>query len=472
MASPNPPVGQLPPPADLSTNIATGLMNFGFATLGSAFAQEFQDPSLAAPLAQIGTNISNTLRERWYRKEEEDFMNLYGKKYIADAQSLASQLKADFAAINAGEISDVEGGVRTIDPTSEAAGRMRDDLIRNAGDRLTQLDDQLMENAGKYASNPFISQKIQNLVQSRSQAITAMTGPTASQESEINLAKTNLLRAQATAAKRGPQAKEKQLSPEKESPMGLYINVLKADPQQLHGYLAGTDDGRKRISPYMDSARSELATELVAKDPQLAWNKDQLNMRLDKMKSEQQERAALKYIGAVYPPGVQNALLSMTKYQEMLPAPKEEIKPPAFTGLMTDEERESNYEVGKEEALTGLERLVREQRPENVDELLRIWETDWLEPFVARNFAANKGAREEAARFKNFMRTWIKKNWGASGIATQEYGKGPISGRQRWGSRGGPFSRLIDRKKVKLIAKGAENVLDVLGDITEKELPK
>ena len=95
-----PPQEREQPPGDMRKAVGTGLQRFGFAMIGSAMAEHFDDPALAAPITKMGDEIIGTLHDRWWKQEYENFAADHGQRFTQSMQELRAGISRQFNEIN------------------------------------------------------------------------------------------------------------------------------------------------------------------------------------------------------------------------------------------------------------------------------------------------------------------------------------------------------------------------------------
>ncbi len=416
---------QMPATGSIRQNVSSGLTQLGFNLLGSAMAEEFEDPRLAAPVEQMGSNIVNTLRQRWFQKEHEDFQSMYGDKYKADSEQLDMRFKSQMEDLAQGIIGqNVDGSAIMVDPADPRAVRARDNIIRSTIMDMSKLDDGLMAAADKYRTNPFVSQKIQNIVQSRSQLIEELTGPTMAQQSEMNLAKIENTRADTRLKNRmpvdpsggsGSKTKFADMSPRQ-------IMTKLGGPIDFAEWLVGTPEGQQHMAGWQDMGAASYKQQLVAQDPSLAFNEDALNTRVAEKEAMFDKRGAAMYIADVFPELAPH-MSQMPRFKDWFPQRAAAVHDPVIKGAMTKKEEDASIESAQAPALVTLERIIREKNPKTIDDAIGEWENKFLQAYTAQQIADIPATKSFRDRFQKEIRKWIRdpKNWKEIPIAAEKY---------------------------------------------------
>ncbi len=286
--------------------VSKGLMRASFGILGQAFAQEFGAPAGQA-IVETGDRLTRSMQMRWWQKEQEDFKTMHMQDYTTRTKELSSRLKDQMSALDKGILVDEAGNVTNIDPTSEQANRMRDDLLKTSILSLQELDTEYMNSAEKYRSNPLINNSIQNLMASRSQMIAELTGPSPSMEREDQLAGTDLKRAQAENLRSEAAYNRSGRGAAAGKPKDFF---KLAPDEQLATYgwggigriLMGTKEGRERLGPYGLPVEADVVKEIQDKYGIPPMHPD-FEMRKNQEEERIMKESLVKYVRANFGPG-------------------------------------------------------------------------------------------------------------------------------------------------------------------------
>jgi len=258
---------QQQPPGEMQRTISTGLTNMGFAFLGSAFAQEFNNPALAKPFEQMGANITNTLHDRWWKAEYDNFISQNGRPYQDKMMAIRTKMSDTMSMINRGVYTDANGVTQNLDLDSPA-GKERVSLLRQEAftsslSGISNLTDQYAQSAGKYANNPYINKEIEGVVTRQSESISQQFGPTMVQANEASRAQTRLMDSQAHKEDRLPADRSKGSETDKLKNATIGDLIQNKGIDWTADYLPNTPQGREKIAAFIGGARAEVTQQII-----------------------------------------------------------------------------------------------------------------------------------------------------------------------------------------------------------------
>lgn len=252
-------------PGPFRKAISTGMIEAGFGLLGSAFAGQFNDPAIGQQFQQMGSNISATLMDRWYKKEYEDFVATNGQAYKDRLQELQKRTEKTFNMINRGVYTDPETGVtQKIKPGGDEASFIRENLQRTMYGELSQITQGYMSAAAKYSNNPYVNAEIAGVIKAQSDEINNKFGPAITTAQEVQRQEMRLKREQAGYYSRVPQPDSGSDSQAHFKAMTVRELIEEKGLTGAANYLSSTLDGQERLNPYKAGLEANLDRQIEA----------------------------------------------------------------------------------------------------------------------------------------------------------------------------------------------------------------
>lgn len=402
-------------------DLSAGFLEASFGILGNTFANDSGNPQDAEPYKKLGSVISSTLHDRWYKQEYENFQAQYVNSYQQAGNSIRTGLQMQMSSLDRGELLQPDGSITKIDTKSEGFLRTKDTVIRQSASAIQKINDQFLQDAGKYTNNPYISDIAQNLMASQAQIIAQATGPTAAQASEEGLAKIDTERSQKRYLDRLPALSGS--GNEKENKRGDPRALLSELGYQGFGeMLVGTPNGREWTEPFQKTAESQIKQELLKKDPRLADDPDMLALRMRGQENAVQERAAGLYFKTTFPEEARE-IEGLPEFDRFFPEPvEEEAEAPQISGLLTKKETEMRVDELSQGALDELERIVKEEDPKNIDQAIDQVINRWLPSTLERT--TSKNASKFRAEAKRALIKFLSdpENWSQKKVIQETFG--------------------------------------------------
>ena len=456
--NPNP-NAQVPNPDLINStrqDISAGLIEASFGILGQTFAQDANNPALAEPYAKLGATISNALHDRWHKQEYENFQAQYVNQYQSAANAISGNLQMQMSSLDRGEMIQPDGSITKIDPKSEGFLRTKDTVIRQSMQAIHRINDQFLQDAAKFTTNPYISQVAQNLMQGTANLVSEATGPTPADETEKGYADIENTREQSAYYRRLPQPHAGSGSDD--------INK-RGDPRALleelgvpgfMEYLVGTEQGRKWTEPYQIQEAGRVRDEILEKNPELADDPDALAEMLKAREGEIQERAAGSYMGITFPG--ESEVMKDPYYKKQFGRffhERKETEEPAqvATALTSKEEAEKLDEV-YDQAVVVLDEVIRTGSPRSINEAINQVLNKWFPGFIKKYAAGSPGAIAFRKKAKSKLIEFLSKqeNWERSEIAKEKFGRKEFGAYEKW--RGGLFGEGAPESKATSPEKG------------------
>lgn len=263
-----------PPRRERSLAIGRGVGN-ALSIIGASLADTL-NPVQGAPhpaagavqgiWQQMGQDIYADLQNRWFKEEEKQFDEMYVQPYKQAAKALTTRMKQTMSNAAMGIYTDpVSGNVMKIDAKSEQAIRIREDAIQQVLSESTQLDMQLFEDAAKkFGGNPYVNNRIQNMIMAKTKMIAERFQPTKGLEGEKTLAEIANLREQAAYARAGARRADKEDKPAWGDMTFAEIAAEKGGVPQALKFLTSTPTGQAYLESggYLTDARNTVAEEI------------------------------------------------------------------------------------------------------------------------------------------------------------------------------------------------------------------
>lgn len=247
-----------------SRGLGSDMIKAGFGFLGSAFAEEFNDPNLAAPFQEMGVNISSTLQDRWFRKEYEDFVSMSGEAYKKRLGDLNKKVSNQFDMLNRGVYVDESGVTQKLDPTSDKASLIKENLYRSSILETSAATQEYMTAAAKYNNNPYVNKEVANILMQQSQDIQQLIGPSIATAQEGERQKMRESREHANYLMRMPQADtDGTANQNRLKAMSIQEIIEEKGMSGAANYLTSTLDGQERLGPYIASLESSDERRLI-----------------------------------------------------------------------------------------------------------------------------------------------------------------------------------------------------------------
>jgi len=250
------------PPGGMRKAMSSSLGQLGFAFIGSAFAEEFNDPNLAIPFQQAGQEYVDQMHDRWFKQEYDNFIAEFGETYSNALTGVKNGVNRKFEMLNNGVYTDSSGITQKIDPTSETSRRMKENMQREVGTEIASLTDNYMRAAGRYKNNPYIGQEIQNIMQSQTNYIGNTFGPMATDEAEALRAATTRERQAGELDTRLPAFAPRSGS-EKLTGSSFAEIIRSKGRDDAMNYLISTKAGGEMIDDYMATNEALLVDDMI-----------------------------------------------------------------------------------------------------------------------------------------------------------------------------------------------------------------
>lgn len=385
-------------PGSVGGAIRRGGMEAGFQMFGSAVANYAGIPEAAAPIANIGINISNTMQDRWFKQEYENFNASVGQQFKNQSQALVQNLNKTFKQIDSGFYTDEDGNTIKINPQSEDAIRLKNRTIGDVLTNFQQLNDQFFQAAQKYAHNPYVTATVQNMLTTTTSTIKGIVGPTPAEASEKNLAQIALMRRQGEATRAAARGSKK-----KEGIQTFQDALNKFGPQKAMSYVV-SNKRADWLAPWMASAKAlfqkQAKQEFEIKNPGQSPSDQQLE-DLALQNADKITNLAAGMFANSNVPGFASTLdrLGLKQY---LPAGGERGGPPAFvvtTDLSKAKTRQFIDET-EDNAIAIMEDFIRRNVPNKYKEVERVAE-QWLNQYLKEKVGGSKGAEALRAKVRN-----------------------------------------------------------------------
>lgn len=262
--------GPYPEPAQggfgrqMARGISKDLIKAGFGFLGSAFSEEFNDPNLAAPFQEMGINIADTLQDRWFKKEYEDFVSISGEPFKKRLGDLNAKVSRQFDMINRGIYVDESGVTQKLDPLSDKASLLKENMYRSTILETSAATQEYMSAAAKYGNNPYVNREIQSVLAQQTSDIQGLLGPSITTEQDVARSQNMVQREQAGYFSRMPQADtDGSSAANKLKAMSIAEIIEEKGVKGAANYLTSTIDGQERLGTYISSLESADEQTLV-----------------------------------------------------------------------------------------------------------------------------------------------------------------------------------------------------------------
>lgn len=215
---------------------------------------------------QMGADIYSDLQTRWFKEEEKQFDEMYVKPFQQAAQGLNKRMRQTMSNAAMGIFVDpTSGNVMKIDPRGDQAIRIKEDAIQQALSENTELSKQLFEDASKkFGGNPYVNNRIQNMIMSQTKMISDRFKPTQHMQGEHSMAQIENLRAQAFNARASGRRQNKEDKPAWGDMTFAEIAAEKGGVPQALRFLLSSPTGNAYLesSGYMADAKNTIAEEI------------------------------------------------------------------------------------------------------------------------------------------------------------------------------------------------------------------
>jgi hypothetical protein len=144
------------------------------------------DPNYLQALRNADNAIVGQMQQRWWKSQDEQFVQTHGQTYSTSSQQLQSNYMDELA-----RAADITDPWERDSAMNAAHGRMWNELGK--------LDEAFLDQAGKYASNPIIGNRAARLLKQRRETIAKIAGEQAEPAKQTEA----LSRAEAAQAQAG-----------------------------------------------------------------------------------------------------------------------------------------------------------------------------------------------------------------------------------------------------------------------------
>jgi hypothetical protein len=404
-------------------DLSASFLEASFGILGNTFAQDQGNPQAAEPFVKLGANIASTLHDRWYKQEYENFQASTIASFQQAASGINNHLSQQMSSLDRGELLQPDGSITKIDPKSEGFLRTKDTVIRQSTQAIQKISDQFLQDAAKYANNPYISGVAQNLMQSQANYIAQATGPTPAQASEGNMAKIEETRAHTRLMNREPAF----------APSGGGKENTRGDPRALlqelgpPGFmemLVGSPRGREFTKPYQTMAAAQIKTRLLEEDPNLEGDEENMTRRMGEQEQAIQNRAAGLYMKTVFPE-LTNEMSGLKEFEQYFGKEPEKVEGPKITGLLSAGETKKAIASVNNDATVELDRIIRAGGIKSIDQAINQIVNKWLPRYLDKVTNNKKNTEEFRKDAKAALIQYLsdEENWGQVDIARERFGK-------------------------------------------------
>jgi hypothetical protein len=307
------------PPGSIARGLSTALMQSAFSKFGEAFTDTGDVKKDAAsrnerlaPYNASGEGVAAALEGRWHQMEMDNFNNEFIEPFIASKKGMLDDYERRHAMAELGIFEGPDGNPIQV-PLDSKEGRLRAGKMTNAlvtrffsinGD----MDLELFNEAGKYSSNPLITNRAIAIEQAASATFAMVTNPVNAlgaqnvqsqirrreDESEIGRERNRLMAADAQSQKRARSYAEALAHPNI-GHAGL-VQWLRGDPDGL-AVLHSKGGGGSFVTE-----ERRLVEARVHKDfPDLEPLDDEFIAKVESHESQYVLAAALKFIASQNP---------------------------------------------------------------------------------------------------------------------------------------------------------------------------
>lgn len=432
-------------PSPMRQELSKGLAETAFGFFASAAAEAVDDPTVAEPIRAMGSRIAQTMQQRWWQKEFENFNAQHGQEYQQKSMTLLEKVKTDFNNINNGFYTDDAGNSIEVDPVGEQANRLRDNLLRDATMQFTRFGNDYMNAAAKYAANPFVNQAVMNMMQQTTGTIQGVTGPSQSQLAEQQYAETNLAREEAELKKRLPQKPSGNGSKKEDlDPLTLWHKVG-GNPNRYMGALMTKH--RDWLEPYW--AQAAASTEAAILDQNHDWinQPDRLQRAVEENSARTLQLAAGKFVEVMLP-GAGSIVRSMPGGEQYFPQQGfTPDQPQRMTADLPKQEREKFATEMIQTAGQYLDEVIRTHKPKTYENAIDMVMADLVNPMLRNKIdPRTKGGQSLQKRIRSrIIGALSDKEYMGRFVPSvrEEYNvqvpKTKLLGREK------PYTRLLDR---------------------------
>lgn len=451
---------------DPRTAAQADIIDIGFAQAGRIFGGG--DPNVAAAYRQTGQNITGILQQRWFQKEYENFDEQALQPLAQKVMGIQDSLVEKFGQLDAGQLPDGSG---PINPDSFDSAKMKQRLLYTHIHEANKAVQELFAAAAKYGSgNPFITQRVLDIVSSTSTTVSSLTDPSmAKREQEFSglektQAETGLLGAQTEEAQERA-ALLKRTDPNlkgqvKDEAINAEQYLKKYGPGEALTYMLQGQAGW--MQPYREQEMAKMQAQISedAMDPKNKALAARLGVTFDKngvpqsapdpaaveaaaneKKVEVMEKAAVEAAKSLYAdyPEVANYIKSRPNLAQWLEGEVEAAKAkPIFTGRATEADiRTKAQQDWENEIKPGLDQAIQQGDINNKTQIAE-WLRDKVEQYISETVGTDPTSRDTAKKLGDEILRISKKKWTESDLARE------LTGEFSWFERGG---RAIGRVK-------------------------
>lgn len=436
------------------------IIDIGFAQAGVAFGGG--DPNVGAAWRQAGQNITGILQQRWFQKEYETFEQQALQPMVERVRGIGDSLVEKFGQLDSGQLVAPDGTVQQINPESVDVARMKQTLLSTHINEMAKATDDLFAAAGKYgAGNPFITQRVFDIMQSTATTVNALTNPAvAKQEQEFAKlegmgAATDLKGAQAEQARAQAELFKRtdpnlRAGSEKDdSALNASQYLQKYGVEETLTYMMQGQAGW--MQPYRDQQMAVKQAEIsedAMKDPKLgarvgvtydkkgqpqtAPDPELVKVVADESKVEVMEKAAAVAANSLFSgnPQVQDYIRTrpnLSQWLEEVGAAKEK---PKFTGRATEADiRTKAKEDWQDTILPGMEAAIQQGNIHSKAQIAE-WLRDKVEQHVKETIGDDPVSRATAQKLGDELLRIAKTKWSDSELAKE------LTGEFSWFERG------------------------------------
>lgn len=390
------------PTATPAQAFSKGMAQVSAGFFASAAAEAVGDPSVAAPIQQMGSNIAASMQNRWWQKEWETFKSNYTDDFVSKAQALQEELKTKTQALNNGFFQDGMGNTVQLDlksPEGQAeVMRLMDNIHRETVQNLSMITNNYMESAQKYAGNPYVNNSVQGLMASHSNTVKELIGPSVAGQYEKPMAEVENLRASAeygrSAAKAvGTKGKGKLDINEK-----IEEAMASGDVQKALRLLT-SQDGQGTIAPYINDAAQEALNRQYEANRLTPEDEQGKAAFLGENNANFMNNAARRYLSDHFP-GSEELIAQMPGAERFMGG-ADKSGPQLATADMdpTAKKQIQNEILGK--ALGALQERAQEpDAPSDYNELVNEVALAWVKPMLDKKVA---GTDSQSVAWKKRM---------------------------------------------------------------------